>query len=212
MGFFDAFTGKAQRREIEAAKGRADNALTAGYNEASGLARTYGDEAMGYLTPYMQSGERSRGLYEDSIGMNGAAGGRNALTAYQGARNPFLDYQMDQAQRGIDRSANARGMVNSGANALAAARARQEMGYKDYAGWQDRLGQYGQQGYSAAATGAGLRQNQGQYLSGLRYGYGQTQAGNEINYGNAQAQAQGIGWNNLFRIGEVAAKAAAGMM
>ena len=203
MGFFSSFFGDDQREDIEAAKRKADEAMSKGYGEARDIYTNYGQQGLNYFTPYVQQGQKANQLYQDSLGLNGEQGGRNALAAYQSGRNPFLDYQMDQTQRGMDARANARGSLNSGANALAVARARQGMGYQDYSNWQNQLNGAGQQGYNAASTAGQMTQQQGQYLGDMRYGYGQQQAGNDINYGNAMASSRNIGINNM--IGAVGA-------
>lgn len=208
MGFLADLFGDSQREDMERAKAASDASLKKGYDEASNTFQNYGQQALNYFTPYVNDGRRANVLYQDSLGVNGAQGGQNALAAYQSARNPYLDYQMDQTQRGMDARANARGSLNSGANALAVARARQGMGYQDYADWQNKLNSAGQQGYNAASTAGQMTQQQGQYLSDMRYGYGQQQAGQETNFGNAMAASRSIGINNLINIAGTAAKAA----
>ena len=203
MGFFDALTGKAQRGRIEEAYRRSNQLMGDAYGKAQGNYAT----ADSYYQPYAQQGQQSNALYGDAMGLNGAGGGQRALSAYQGASNPYLQHQQDQAEQSLMRTMAQRGMGASGNALLAASRARQDLGHQDYQGWMNRLGGMQQQGLGVAGQRAGLQQGLGQ----LHMGYGQTMAGNEINRGNALAQADGIGWNNLFRMGEVAAKAAAGM-
>jgi len=200
MSFFGDFFGQTQRKDLQNANNQSTAALSTGYQDASGKY----EQAKGYFDPYAQSGQKANSTYADSLGLNGAGGGQNALMAYQNGRNPYLDYEQDRAQRGIDRAANARGRFNSGASMLAASRARQEMGYKDYGGWQNQLMGFGQQGMQAAGGQSALTQGQGD----LRSGYGQQTAANAINYGNAQAASRSTGINNLIGLAGAAAKVA----
>lgn len=210
MGFLADFMGDSQRKDLEAGKAASDAALKSGYDDASSTYKQYGQQALGYMQPYADNGGRANTLYSDSLGMNGAQGGQNALMAYQNGRNPYLDYQMDQAQKGTDRMANARGNLNSGANALAASRVRQQMGYQDYSGWQNQLMGASQQGQQAAGGMAQMAQGQGQYLGDLRSGYGQQQAGSDTSYANSQAASRSVGINNLLALGGLGVKAMGG--
>jgi hypothetical protein len=186
-GFFDKLTGKSQQKDIDNAYNQSKGYLQSGYDEATGAAKGYYDKAQSYYDPYAASGRRAQSAYDDSIGLNGAEGGKNALTMYQNARNPYLDWEQNRAQTEIDRAANARGGLNTGYNALAVARARQGMGYQDYNNWQSRL--QGQAGMGAQIAGqqAQMANQFGQWQGDARLGLGQQQAGNAINYGNASA-------------------------
>jgi hypothetical protein len=207
MSFFDSFFGKAQQRDLSNANQQAQGYINQ-YGQQSRDAYAAGaKEAQGYFSPWSESGRRGQSAYEDSLGLNGEAGGKNALAMYQAGRNPYLQYEQDMAQRGMDRAANARGSVNSGANALAVARARQDMGYQDYSNWQGRLQGIGQQGYQADTQRAGIAQNAGQYQAESLSGQGQQLAGNAINYGNALAASRTTGINNLINVAGVGLKA-----
>lgn len=210
-GFFDSFFGKSQQRDLAAGNAQAQSYIN-NYGEQSRAAYQAGaDKASAYYQPYAEGGRRGQNAYEDSLGLNGAEGGQNALTMYGNARNPYLQYEQDMAQRGMDRAANARGALNSGGNSLAVARARMGLGYQDYSNWQNRLQGLGQQGFQAAGQQANIAQNAGQYAADSYSGQGQQLAGNAINYSNALAASRGIGVNNLMQLGGLAVKAAGGM-
>lgn len=207
MSFFGSFFGSDQRKDISNANQQAQGYLGRGLQQSTGAISNAATEAKGYWQPYAASGAQANKTYADSLGLNGDAGGKNALATYQAGRNPYLDYEQDLAQKGLDRAANARGSLNSGANALAVARARQQMGYQDYSGWQDRLNGMSGQGMQAAGQMSGIAQNTGNALAGLYSGYGQNMAGNAISYGNALASSRNIGINNLMQLGGMAVKA-----
>jgi hypothetical protein len=122
MSFFNDFFGKSQQRDLAAGKAQSD-ALINQYGQQSRDAYSAGaKEAQGYYQPYAQAGGNALAMYQNSLGLNGASGSQTAQNAYQTASNPYLSYEQDMAQKGLDRAANARGAVNSGGNALAAAR------------------------------------------------------------------------------------------
>ena len=209
MSFFNDFFGKTQQKDLRRSNDEATGALKIGYDEGTGQYRQYADKASGFYDPYAASGRRGQQTYEDSLGLNGEAGGQNALAQYKAGANPSLQYEQDRSQQAIERSANARGGLNTGYTALAAARARQGLGYQDYQGWQNKLMGLGQQGFQASGQQAAIAQQTGQYMGDARAGYGQQIAGNAINYGNAMAATRNIGINNLLGVAGVAAKAAA---
>lgn len=205
-GFFDSFFGKSQARDLAAGNAQAQGFINQGAEQSRNAYAAGAKEAQGYYQPWSESGRRGQTAYEDSLGLNGAAGGQNALTMYGNARNPYLQYEQDMAQRGLDRAANARGNLNSGMNALAAARARQGLGYQDYSNWQNRLMGVGQQGFQADSARAGIAQQAGQYNADSYSGQGQQLAGNAINYANALAQSRNTGVNNLLQLAGVGIK------
>lgn len=207
MSFFDSFFGKSQQRDLAAGNAQAQSYINRGAEDSRAAYAAGANEAKGYYQPWAESGRRGQTAYEDSLGLNGAEGGRNALTMYGNARNPYLQYEQDMAQKGLDRAANARGNLNSGMNALAAARARQGLGYQDYSNWQNRLMGVGQQGFQADQARAGIAQQAGQYNADSYSGQGQQLAGNSINYANALAASRGIGVNNLLQLGGLGLKA-----
>jgi hypothetical protein len=206
MSFFDNFFGKSQQRDLSAANSQAVANINGGYDKGISAAKDYGTQAESFYQPWSQSGKRANTAYENSLGLNGDAGSSNALAMYKSARNPYFDYEADQAQRGIDRAANARGALNSGSNALAVARARMGMGYQDYNNWQGQLRGQGQMGFQADSAMSGIRQNTGRYVADSEIGRGGALASNAINYGNALAASRNTGINNLMGVAGLGVK------
>lgn len=200
MGIFDAFTGKAQAKDIKRANAEATGYINQGFDKAENAVGEARTAAQGYFQPYGQSGVRYNALLEDALGMNGADGGGRAMTAYRSASNPYLDYQQNETENALMRSFNARGQSNSGASAAAAAKARMGLGYQDYQGWLDRVGQQQGQGVQVAGQQAGIEQGYGQQRADLATGRAGTLAGNAVNYGNAMAATRGVGINNLLSL------------
>lgn len=212
MSFFDSLFGKSQQRDLSAANAQATANINQGYDRGISAAKDYGTQAEGFYQPWSESGRRANAAYEDSLGLNGAQGGQNAVAMYGNARNPYLQYEQDMAQRGMDRAANARGAVNSGGNALAVARARMGMGYQDYNNWQGQLRNQGQMGFQADNAMSGIRQNTGRYVADSEIGRGGALASNAINYGNAMAASRQTGINNLMQLGGLGVKLAGAAM
>jgi hypothetical protein len=186
MGLFSDFFGGQSRSDINAANTKATNALTSGYNTATGL---YGQAASNY-SPYTQTGQQANTFYANALGLNGNA-------ARQGAENTITSDPLWSGKFALDsnnvlKSMNARGLNASGAGALAGQRVLTE----DY---NSALGNYanlGAQGLTAANGQAGVYGAQ----AGNAMDYGQSQAGNAINYGNAMAQTRNMGLNNLLGV------------
>lgn len=201
MGFFsdlvDGFTGKAQRRDLEAANAKATSALGQGRDNAL---MDY-TSAQRMFDPYAQSGQKANALYGDSIGANGLAAQQAAFSQYAGS-DPFRAANQQYAAQADRNLYGARGWT--GNSSLAAARASQERGATDWNAHLTRLGGMGQQGFQATGAQAGLQQGMGD----LKYGYGQQMAGNAINYGNAMAanRTQGV-QNVLGGLGTIAGSA-----
>ena len=210
MGFFDSFFGNSQRRDLRDAYNNSSSQLKSGYDEGSAEVRNWTNQGLGYLDNYRQSGERANALYGRFLGMDGADAQRQAMSTYA-TSDPFRQFNDDNSSRMLSRRFNAMGMGDSGASRLAIARAGMERGSQDYGNHMSRLAGYGQQGFGAAQTSAGIASGAGNALGQMRYGYGQQQAGNTINYGNALAASRNQGWQNALNLAGVAAKAYAGM-
>jgi len=192
MSFFGSFFGNDQRKDID----RGFDYSTQQIGQAQNNVKQYSQQADALWQPYAQRGEQASQTYADSLGLNGTQGGQNALSAYQAGRNPYLSFEQDQSQKAMDRTANARGALNSGMTAAANALARQKLGYQDYSGWQDRLNGLGQQGMQATGQRSNIAMQTGNALADLN----QTQAANGIQYSNALASSRNIGVNNLMGI------------
>lgn len=214
MSFFSAFTGKAQKRDIEAANAQSNAALAQGYadyNTNMDKASGFYDKAYGQydqLNPWVQGGAKAQGMYADALGVNGQGAAQGANSVY--FDSPVWQQINDRSQNALMRYQNSRGGIGSGA-ALAAG---SNTAYQNYGNWLNQLqglgsqgGQYATQqvqGRVGALQGqAGLSQDRAQ----TAYGYGGTRAGQAINYGNAMAQTRGIGVNNLMGLVAPAMKA-----
>lgn len=196
---FDIFGKKSTRDEQ---RGYADNLQTANqsYGAARSSQKTGYQEAQSFLTPYAESGVRTNALLDDALGVNGAEGGGRAMSAYRSASNPYLDYQQGETENALMRSFNARGQSNSGASAAAAAKARMGLGYQDYQGWLDRIGQRQGQGAQVAGQQSSMAYDNAGVMRDLDLGEGQTKMDLRTGLTSAMANSRNAGLNNLLQI------------
>lgn len=212
-----------------AAAARSD--LTGGYNGATGAINSGADSALGYLgqgyngaqgylnqaggaySPLAALGTKygaGTSTYLDSLGINGAEGNARASAAF--APSQAYNFNLDQGLEAINRSRNARGMVNSGNTDRDAQTYGAGLASNEYKGWQDRLadlinpelsatagaasgqaGVYGQQANMANNFGtnqAGVASGRGSMLSDLSSRYGINMAGVDTGEGNTLAGLQ----------------------
>lgn len=124
-------------------------------------------QTRGDLEPYRNLGTGSIGLYNDSLGLNGAAGNTRAVNAFQAG--PGYSFAMNEGIKARDMSAAARGGLYSGAYAKELTRYGQGVANQEYGGWQNRLFGNVQLGQNAAAMtgnlGAQAANAQGNYLT-----------------------------------------------
>lgn len=209
MSFFADFFGKTQQKDLATANAQAQGNINQYGDKSRGAVQQGSDEASGFYKPWAQQGQQGQTAYNNSLGLNGQAGGQAAHDAYGYGANPHLKYEQDEAQRAIEASNNARGDLGGGNNAFAVAKARMGLGYQDYQNWQNRLQGVGAQGFQASGAQAGIAQQRGQYFGDSYSGQGQQLAGNNIQYGNALAQSRSTGINNLMNVGALGVRAAA---
>jgi hypothetical protein len=205
MGFFDAFTGKAQAKQIKASSKEAMGYLDTGAEQARSELGQYYDQAQGFLNPYLQGGGQANNLLAAYLGAAGPEAQQQAFANFQ--NDPGYQAQFNAGVNALDRSATARGGLYSGA----AMKGLQEYGQQfQRQAFNDRINQlqgFSGQGLQAGSAAAGLAANQGNTLGSLSFGLGQQKASNAINKGNALAQASGIGVNNLMNVAGLALKA-----
>lgn len=203
MGLFSNFFGGDSRRDIRQGMARANGFLTDGRDAAQGAYDKAYETSQGYLNPYIESGQRGQGAYDDLMGLNGADARAAAQEQYYSS-NPAMMGQLGQQQNAMMRAMNARGSSYSGAGALAAERVSQQ----NYGQFMDRFNNRAQQGFGAAQAGAGNANLYGNNTAQLQYGYGQQRAGNEISASNAISQTRNTGMNNMLGIAGLGLKAA----
>jgi len=209
MGFFDALTGAAQEKDINAGfldsqryldTGRAEatGSIKSGYNAATknynNAIKTLGtgrrnalssldsglSSAEGAYQPYMDAGQSANTLYGNALGLNGLDA-QKSFGANYAASDPFRDQNAQMATEQLMRSLNARGMSGSGYAAEAVARQNLARGSEDYQNYLTRLAGLQGQGLQTAGNIAQMRYGTGQQRAGVQSDY----AANVANvYGN----------------------------
>lgn len=189
MGLFSNWNGSDSRKDLR----RAQGALTEGYNTGLGALGAGRDQALGYLSPYMDDGA-SMDFYDRLL-----AGDQGAVETAMG--NPMFSGALQAEQNATLANMNARGMGGSGAAALAAARVNNEDGYRRLGLYRDRAGM----GAQFAGMGADIATGYGNNAANLAMQNAQGQAGIH----RSIAETRNTGMNNLMGlmggIGKIAA-------
>ncbi len=205
MGFFDAFTGKAQGKTLKAGYNDSKQMMEEGYNTGRTDIAAGADKAYGYLNPYMETGGKTNALMADALGVNGPEAQARYYAEYQ--HDPGFEAELAGGVNALDRSATARGGLYSGAAMKGVADyGRTKIG-ESFRNRINALSGFNQQGQAAAGAAAGVATNTGNALGNMAFGFGQQQAANRINYANAKAGTQGMGWQNALNLAGTAVKA-----
>ena len=108
---FDAFTGAAQRRDLEAGTRRANAELTRGLSNARGALTSGYDDANEMLQPFAQRGAAGARAYGELLGLEGAdarADMQDVMTS-----DPIFQGQIGRHTDALLRNLNARGLSGS---------------------------------------------------------------------------------------------------
>ncbi|KFC74508.1 hypothetical protein FG93_01094 [Bosea sp. LC85] len=156
--------------------------------------------AIARYQPWAEAGKGALGLYQNSLGLGGAAGNASARAAFQAS--PGYEWQVDQATDAVARKASALGALGSGNTQAAITDRASNLANQEYGGWQERLNGLSTLGYQAAGSQANLQQGlgnlhaqQGRDLSGVHRETAAREAGI---YGNFA----GLGASNLANLGQ----------
>jgi hypothetical protein len=144
-----------------------------------------------YLEPVYNQGMDARRYQLAALGLPGGVGREEFDRAFQ--ESPGYQFQMDQGVQALDRSAAARGMLNSGAQMKSLNRFGQGVANQEFGNYYSRLAQIGGQGVNAAGGLANVATGTAGNLANLALGAGDARASGYINQGNAQIGAlQGV--------------------
>lgn len=155
MGLFDSLFGNpaadaaAQNRgELKKLKKEGMGYIDAGQQQSQGYLEGMGD----LYKPATQMGLDNLGFYKDALGLNGAEG--NAATMERFQAGPGYQFAMDQGLDALNRTAAARGQLNSGNTSIDTLKYATGLADQTYGNWMDRLGNWD-------------TQNRGMYMTGL---------------------------------------------
>lgn len=139
-----------QNRQNKQAQQRQDQLAQQSRAELNQFQNQYG----GTYDSTIARGTAGETMYDNSMGLNGAAGNAAALNTYQ--QGPGVQFALGQAQQATERGAAAGGYLASGN--LQDQLMRNAMGYanQDFGAWQDRLGGYNNLGMAGREGKAAL--------------------------------------------------------
>lgn len=199
---------KANGKALDNYQTQGNAAIDAGNTAASGYLGGVGDLWKNLADE--SGGLSGLNLYGDALGVNGADGAARAKSAF--TTDPGYQFQQDQGIDALNRSAAARGQLNSGQTGLDTLSFSQGLANNSYQQWLQNLSGYGGQQagvYTGATTGqAGALTDQanlatntaGQKVSLLgdvtngRLGVNnQTAAGTQQQLGGLGGLGQGLG-------------------
>jgi hypothetical protein len=109
----------------------------------------------GQFAPYTAAGANATNLQADLSGANGPDAQARAYAQYQAS--PGVEWATQQGLRGVNNSAAANRMGNSGPALKALSNYSQNMAQQDFGNWYSRLGQLGSLGLQATNAGAGYQ-------------------------------------------------------
>ena len=189
LGIASAVSGNnASKRAANAQTEAANSQLQLGREQMDLQERIY-DQNVARLRPYEREGRNAFNMFSDVV--TGQPGAMNAFEA-----SPGYQFRLEEAQRGIEAAANARGSFFSGGTLQAIGDRQQDVASGEFNNWLGNLRGLGQMGMNAAA---------GQGAAGTNFANQSAQTtgfmGNAFaNMGDAQA-AGAIGQANAFNSG-----------
>lgn len=123
----------------------------------------------------------------------GSPGDLSSYAKYDYQKDPGYDFRMQEGIKALDRSAAARGSLNSGAQLRRLTRYGQDYASNEYQRVYDRIAQIAGFGRGASSESAGVIVNTGQNIGGALINAGEARASGFVASGNAIANALGQG-------------------
>jgi hypothetical protein len=163
--------------------------VAAGYqlgavNKARGTQQAQYGVDKGYYQPYYDAGTGALSQLQANLG----AGAFNVNVTPQNLQNdPGYQFQLQQGQQALQRSAAAQGGLQSGGFAKALDQYSQGLASTQYQNAWNRQFQQNQFKYNSLANMAGMGQSAAGSLANLGQNYGNTMAGYDIDEGNIHA-------------------------
>lgn len=106
-------TAAENRQMAEEATSESLSDFDRALQEAVTTLRGGGDRAEAFQRPFYDAGTAALSTYTDAMGLNGPAGNDNALSRF--TASPGYQFQLGEGINALERSANARGRLYSGA-------------------------------------------------------------------------------------------------
>lgn len=167
------------------AANKASKAAQKSQREALAQQREIFDLQRADQMPYMDVGQNALADVADLSGANGVEAGRAAQANF--LESPGYQFQLEQGQKAIDRSAAARGMLRSGATMEASQKFGQGLAAQDFTTYYNRLAGLAGMGQQSANAVSNAASNLSNKIGEAGQGIAQTQMAN----GAAQASITG---------------------
>lgn len=135
------------------------------------------------LAPFVSAGTGALGVYQDSLGLNGASGNARTVNAFQ--VGPGYQFALGEGVKAMDRSAAARGGLFSGAYSKELTRYGQGVANQEYGNWQNQLYGLTSLGQNAAAQTGNIGLGYANNVSNALNNQGAAQASGYIGSANA---------------------------
>lgn len=169
------------------------------YDQGRGDVNTNFGLATGALSPYANQGAAATSRLSALAGLNGSTALTSALQ-----QDPGYQFRMDQGVNALDRSAAARGMINSGAQQKALTQYGQGLASSELNNAFQRVGAVQGNAQQAAGALGNLYQNQGTTLGNMAVRQSSQNQNLSQNTSNALGQytmnagnAQAAGYQNM---------------
>ena len=217
MGLFDAFSASDEQAMADKGYARYEKQAKKsikGYQQAGQQGQGFLDQGIAAQQPLMDRGNPGMDWYGNLLGING--GDPQARQQFLEG-TPGYQFALDQGIEGLNRGANARGMLQSGNNSQDIMRFASGLASQNYFNLLNAgqpyfgLGQGAagniQQGYTNKANfGRGIAQD----IGGARQNLGQMGYQNMADRAAAQGTAEKNMWDSILGGANAAAKAYAG--
>lgn len=191
--------GIAQNR---AAK-KAASAQTRASRESIAAQQSAEDRALDLQRPFFNAGYAANAALLDLTGVDrsklrgeaepGSPEDLSSYAKYDFKTDPGYDFRMGEGIKALDRSAAARGVLNSGGQGRKLVRYGQDYASNEYQNVYNRIAQIAGFGRGASSESAGVIVNTGQNIGGALVNAGEARASGFAASGNALANALGQG-------------------
>lgn len=169
---------QATQRAIDAQSGAA--------RDANATQRYMYDQQREDLRPWINAGTNA--LSQLTTGMKGDL--NRSFTMSDFTKDPGYDFRMSEGLKAIDRSAAARGGLNSGATLKALNRFGQDFASNEYANVYNRFNNDRDSRFNKLSSLAGLGQVANNQIGQATQNYGNAVSSNQIGLGNAIASGE----------------------
>lgn len=191
MGLFDLFSSSNEKQAAEDLKGglrRGEKRAAGAFQEGMEGFRTSYDDALAEYDPYTEAYEPAAGSYADALGLSGEEGTARSREAFE--TSPGYQFQLEQGQQALERSAARRGMLGSGNTSLDELEYSQGLASGEWNDYLDRLFQTSQAGREVAGSRANIHTRAGDQEYGAGRDLGTLYHGTETGIGEADAGYQ----------------------